>query len=130
MILLTGKGAKMADDKLLIIVDAAADVVNVVDQILHKAGLMTLLGLVQPITAVQGLDFSVVKQQLQGLSADEKTQLETEFKNRVHLADPAIQKKLSDGVVVLDEVIAIVEQLVTVYNEAMAVVGQVKTLIS
>jgi hypothetical protein len=115
-------------DKLTVIVDAMADIVNVVDQVWHKAGLMALLGLVQPITNLQGVDFAAVKQQISDLSADEQKQLENEFKSRVHLVDPVAQKKMTDGMDVIDEVITMVAQAIGIYGEGKDVVVKLKAL--
>ena len=108
---------------------SVAQAANAVSKLLNKGGLLSLLGLVEPLNALKGVDFAVLKQELGELDAADRAAVEAEFAANLSLHDPAVQAKILAGVGVLDEGIELVGRAVKLVNDSVDLVNKAKALV-
>jgi hypothetical protein len=111
------------------IVGSVAELLNVVDKVVHKAGLIALLGAIAPINVIKSVNFSVFKQELGELSKEEREAVELEFKSKLQLQDQALQAKFVAMTDCLDKAVVLVEKALGLFNDAKALVAEVKAIL-
>lgn len=107
-----------------------ADIINVVDKVLNKGGLMALLGLVSPINALKALNLPVLKQEISELDGEERVAVEAAFKAQLKLAKPDVQAKVEGGISHIEEAIVLVNKAIDLVNEGKSLVEKVKVFLS
>lgn len=111
---------------------ALADVINIADAVLHKAGFFKLLGIQGPISQLAGTDWVEMKKELLALTDEQRLAIEAAFIGRLSLTNPDWQAKLAPGKSILDEVFVLGEESLNfgkdAFSKGKAIVIQFKNL--
>lgn len=112
------------------IVVLGAEGLNVGSKIIHGGGLLSLLGLVDEVSALGTLDKNAILAEVKDLSEEEKKMLSDLFKSKLQLQNAEVEKKIEAGVDVLNEAVLLAAAAVDLYKSGAALVDRVKGIIA
>lgn len=108
---------------------SVAKVYNVIDAfVVGKKGLLVLLGLPEPVEELRRVDFNKLLLELKEYELTERIRLESAFKSALSLTNKAIEKKIEDGVSILEDAIVAVAKAISLYEDAVILIEKIKIL--
>lgn len=110
------------------IVQALAALVSVVYSII-RGNFFAIFNLAGPVLALKNVDFSKVLVDLSKLTEQDLKTLEGQFDAAVSVSDQVVAKKIADIANGLHGAVTVGEEVVKVYDDAMAVVAKFKTIV-
>lgn len=102
---------------------AGAELLNVLSKVIHKHGVFTIFQLSDELMSLGNLDGEALKKELSELDQQERDSLKLAVKEKLVLQNPIMEKKIEDGMDVVDEAINIVVEALKIVEKAKAIVS-------
>lgn len=110
-------------DQIKTVLMAVCEIVNVMDKILHKKGLLVLFQLSDEFMLLSGLDVDALKLEIADLDLAERAALRDAIKAKLVLINPDIEKKIESGVDLLDEGVEMTKHAVEFVKRVQALLA-------
>lgn len=114
-------------DELKKLVEAVAELISAVDKVFAD-GLLALFGLLKPITNLRSVDLAKLGLEVKNLDQAERDIVEQAFKAKLNLKNVNLEIKLEAGVSLLDESIALSEEVIATVGKCTVLYTKVKAL--
>jgi len=112
------------------LVDAAAEVINVVTKVVNKEGIWHLVALSDEVASLGTIKKEELLAELAACTPERRKELDKLFQDKLVLSNKELEAKIEKGALALEKSIDVVLHVITVYNEAKQIVNDVKQLVA